>query len=346
MPAQMTDDERFAQDWLKKRGYDAAFEPSVIVTSGRTPDFLATAALDATPIRFWAEVKSIDHEKSLVALSKAWRTIKTISIPDGLNGQATLIANAQTNEQSVRALLKMFRTKAPKFAAERTCLVFLQQHSGQRDVRYVESTDDVVCRFWARGAGSALIAVPDGVLQNGAALAKLVDAGGELVTRRAFEVFDWRSPFDCALIAWLDPSDRPLVSISSMSHGSPNTPERVINALEVANSQLRNAYTFLQAPGVVLIVTQNENLDDQMIAIAAYGKLMFPVSMQTDGSGQAYYGYDGAFRAQKNRHVSLAIRLRRNGGPPTYFLNPFAKEAVSEHTSLLRGLQCGPVSFV
>jgi hypothetical protein len=141
----------------------------------------------------------------------------------------------------------------------------------------------------------------------------------------AFEVFDWMLPFDCALVANIDPNDRPLISISAMSDGRPSVSARTLSVLEHANQQLRDAYRFKVAPGVVFIVPAEDHADDQMIATGAYKRLTVPIDQKTGGLGEGFYGRDGAFRRDKNRHISAAIRLRRNGETATYFPNPFAR---------------------
>jgi hypothetical protein len=130
-----------------------------------------------------------------------------------------------------------------------------------------------------------------------------------------------------------------------MASGSSNVPTRAINALENANSQLRNACAFIQAPGVVLLIVRESHADDEMIAIATYGKLMVPISRETMKSGPAYHGPDGVFRPEKNTHVSMVIRLHRNGAS-TFFPNPYARHPISENAAFLAGGQRTSVRFV
>jgi hypothetical protein len=74
-----------------------------------------------------------------------------------------------TRQQSARALLKMFYGKASSYSDKRCSLVFIQQSTGQDNVRYVEVSGDVPQHVWVRGAGSSAIAGPVGVAENGAA---------------------------------------------------------------------------------------------------------------------------------------------------------------------------------
>jgi hypothetical protein len=333
----MTEDEEFAFNWLKDRDYKAVFQPS-LVTSGRCPDFLATASADATPNDLWVEVKSVEPEKRTLALSKAWPVLKGLAVPKGVNGYAMMEINERTIEQSIRSLLKMFNSNASKHSHERTKLVFIQQHPQQRDVRCVEvHQEDEAHRIWVRGAGTARIAAPPGLIKPQAP-AVTRSADGDAKTQLAFEVFDWLAPYNCALVVRLDPNEQPLISIPSMAAGTSNVASRVINALQDANSQLRNAYRFKRASGMVLIIPE-EYVDDLTIASAIYGKLTVPISTETNKLGGAFFGRDGTFRPNKNTHISVVVRLYRDGSPAAYFPNPFARQPIDEGDSLFGALR-------
>lgn len=343
MPTRLSDDERLVGDWLCKLGYEPEHEPAV-VESGRRPDFLAIArSPTAIPDAFWAEVKSLQPDNSAIVQSKLWPLLKILTVPSGLYGHATLHVTEVTKEQSVRALVKMFFGKAVAHASEPVCLIFIQQCSGKADIRYSEVDGPIIQKVWARGAGDGKISVPVGTIENAQALVTW-EQDGKSQTQRAFKIFDWVLPFDCALVANINPVDHPLDSISSMSSGSSNVPARTLSALEAANSQLRNAYGFRAAPGVVFVVPE-EHVDDQTIAMGAYGKLTVLVHRETGKPGEAFYGRDGVFRRDKNTHIAAAIRLRRNGQPATYFPNPFARNPIDEGASLFSCLRRAPVQF-
>jgi hypothetical protein len=131
-----------------------------------------------------------------------------------------------------------------------------------------------------------------------------------------------------------------------MSAGSSTAAARALSAIEEANSQLRTACALKAAPGIVFIIPADDHADDRMIAIAAYGKLTVPVSRDINKFGEAFYGRDGAFRRNKNTHISAAVRLRRNGEAGTYFPNPFAREPINEGASVFSGLRRTEVKFV
>jgi hypothetical protein len=343
MPAELSGDECLVRDWLCHRGYEAEYEPA-IVTNGRRPDFLANAVSGtATPDIFWAEVKSLQPDSTDIALSKSWPILKKLGVPDKVNGHAMLHVTEATTEQSVRAVVRMFCRKAIAYASETVSLIFVQQCPGKTNIRYFKVQGPVVEKVWARGAGVGKIAVPVGTVENTQAMATW-EQDGEPQAQPAFKVFDWTLPFDCALVAKINPKDRRLTSISSMTSGSSNVSTRTLSALEAANSQLRNAYGFRAAPGVVFIMPE-EHVDDQVIAMGAYGKLTVPIHRETGKFDEAFYGRDGAFRRDKNTHISAAIRLRRNGQVATYFPNPFAKQPIDENASLFSGLRRAPVQF-
>jgi hypothetical protein len=344
MPAELSGEERLVQNWLCERGYEPEYEPA-IVADGRQPDFLAIAHNDtATPDIFWAEVKSLQPDSTAIALSKVSPLLKGLGVPDKVHGHAMLHVTEATSQQAVRALVKMFYGKAITHASETVYLIFVHQYAPKNDIRYFEVQGPIVQKVWARKVGDGKIAVPVGTIENAQAMVTW-EQDGKAQTQPAFRVFDWNLPFDCALVGKIDPADRLLTSISSMSSGSSNIPTRTVNALEAANSQLRNAYGFRAAPGVVFLVPSEEHVDDRMIAMGAYGKLTAPISRETGKLGEAFYGRNGTFRRDKNRHISAAIRLRRNGEAGTYFPNPFAREPIDENASLFSGLHRAPVQF-
>jgi hypothetical protein len=335
----MTDEERIAAEWLRSRGYEQEFQPK-IVTQGRSPDFLAQSS--AEPNAVWAEVKTLEPESVSVVTGRAWEIIKASALPSALRGFATLWVNGGTRDQSVRSLLKLFAEHAEKYRAESVRLIFIQQAADTGGIRRIDFNDVVPPdRFWVRGAGNQMAAVPPGVVENSFAVATTSE-GSIQHTAEAFKLFDWHAPFDCALVATLNPQDHPF-SISPMGGGFVSVAPRVLNALESANGQIRNACNYLAAPGVVLIVPPTYGpVDDHQIAAAAYGKLMFSVSVPDGRAGPLQHGPDAVFQSAKNRHISTAVRLYRDGSAGMYFPNRFAHYPIDEASRLLEGLKCYP----
>lgn len=132
-----------------------------------------------------------------------------------------------TREQSIRALVSIFYGKAVAHASESVSLIFVQQCSAKPGIRHFEVQGPVVQKVWARGAGDRKIAVPVGSVENTQAMVTW-EQDGKPQAQPAFKVFDWNLPFDCALVANIDPTDRPLTSISSMSSGSSNIAARTV----------------------------------------------------------------------------------------------------------------------
>jgi hypothetical protein len=69
---------------------------------------------------------------------------------------------------------------------------------------------------------------------------------------------------------------------------------------------------------------------------------MFSVSVPDGRAGSLQHGPDAAFQSKKNRRISAAIRLHRNGSTAMYFPNHFAHHPISESAPLLAGLDCYP----
>lgn len=348
MAIRLSVDETLVQEWLSQRGYSKLeYEPQV--GAKKRPDFLAIAeGPNIIPGMLWAEVKSLQSENTSAALDRTWPILKQLDVPAGLSGRAMLHVAGVTRNQSVRAVVKMFHQNAPKHSSVRARLIFIQQLPDKRDVRFVGVQGTPIQKVWARGTEGKKIAAPTGTIEDSQAIAQW-EINGDCQSAPAFQVFDWLTGFDCALVVEIDPEDRPLTSISSMSSGGSTASARALYAIERANSQLRQACSFRPAAGVVFIVPAEEHADDLAIATAIYGKLTVPVSLATSRTqqqfGEAFYGYDGAFRPNKNTHISAVIRLRQNGESGTYFPNPFAKHVIGEDASLFSGLRRARVTF-
>lgn len=343
MPAEMNDDERVAEAWLKSQGYHPEFTPA-IVKEGRSPDFLARNS--EPPPAVWAEVKSLEPEAVTVTMSRAWEIIRAFGLPQDLKGHGTLWVNEGTRDQSVRALLKLFSEHAEKHRGQTVKLAFIQQTADTTGIRRIDFDDgDTPIRFWIRGAGDELAAIPPGEL-DGFRVGKLHQRG-EMQSLEAYRLFDWHAPFDCALVATLDDSRLPL-SISPMGGGFVSVAARVHNALDSANGQIKNACRFLEAPGVALVMPPAFGpVDNQQIAAACYGKLSFSVAVGSpvDGPGRfgpLEHGPDAAFQSGKNRHISAAIRLNRGGTAGMFFPNPFAHRPIDRNSAPLKGVECYP----
>ncbi len=335
----MTEEERLAAEWLQSRSYETEFKPK-IVTQGRSPDFIARSS--AEPTALWAEVKTLKPESVSQVIGRTWEIIKASALPSDLRGFATLWVNRDTRDQSVRSLLKLFVEHVGKYKSENVRLIFIQQAPDTSGIRRIDFNNTMPPdRFWIRGAGDQMAAVPPDVVENSFAVAT-TSMDGVQHTAEAFRLFDWHAPFDCALIATLSPQDQPF-SISPMGDGAVSVAPRVLNALESANGQIRNACNYLPAPGIVLIVPPAYGpVDDYQIGAAAYGKLMFSVSVPDGRAGPLQHGSDAAFQSAKNRHISGAIRLYRNGRTGMYFPNRFAHQTINANAPLLAGLDCYP----
>lgn len=343
MAVLLSNEELLAEGWLRQRGYEPTYQPG-LVTSGRCPDFLAIgSARNIVPNVLWAEVKSLDPDSTTAAIHKMWPVVRAADIPAHIKGDATLHVNPGTREQSVRALLKLFRGKVSALSPGTGRLIFIQQDPDKRDIRHIQVQGPILEKVWARGAGHGRIGVPIGTIEDPFAAASS-DQNGTPSTQPAFNIFDESLEFNCALVMNINPNEQPL-SISVTASGSSNVATRTLSALEEANSQLRNAYSFRTAPGIVFILPAEHYVDDRSIAMGAYGKLTAFMDRNTGTISESFYGSDGAFRPSKNRHISAAIRLRRDGEPATYFPNPYAKEPIVDTARLFSDLVRGPVQF-
>lgn len=342
----MNDDERAVESWLHERGYDPTYEP-VWLPEGRRPDFWGVTTLHE-PSEIWVEVKRIDPDDTMAALSKHHALIKAVKLPSGLRGHAHIFIEPNAIEQSVQSVLRLFRQHVSQFAATTVKLVCIQQDRLGTVVHRVEVGGAEPTVLISRSVGQGAVHVPPGACRDSFAPAKVRYADGRVEEGPIYKFVEWTGDIECALTAHLDPlSTTAIDDITSFSAGSSQGSSRVLNALEQANSQIRTACQARAAPGLV-ILRPHGFLDDTQVAIAAYGKLTVPLTIKRatavgssiDSSvtqGDPFYGEDGVFRPTKNRHVSAAVRMGRDG-PASFFRNPFANYRIPKSAPFFQGM--------
>lgn len=343
------DDETRVADWLKGQGYDSE-RPTWLPEGQRNPDYWATAA-NLLPPSLWVEVKSIEEDGGIAALARFNSIIREFEIPKGLHGQAVLNIESHAIEQSVRWVLKMFAQQAPKYANQKVTLAFVQQNRDGRTIRRAEVAASPQEIVWARGDADGGMSPPLNVCKKSFAETKVFYAANTEKTGKTYEFFDWNASKECSLVANLDPEGRDLDSIASMSGGDSNPRrERIIRAIEDANSQIKIASATRAAPAIVTIVLRGPFAEDFQIQTACYGHLMVPIKLQDDGSiehGDLHHDHNerkAIFRVDKNRHVSAVVHVRRDG-TPTYFPNPYAHNPIEESADVLKGVERANVNI-
>jgi hypothetical protein len=342
------EDEALVAEWLGERGYKA--ERPTWLPRGRNPDWWATAR-EIVPAAIWVEVKSIDEEGGTAALSRYHGIISAAQIPPGLHGHATVNIESHAIEQSVRWALKEFARRAPKYAGQKVTLAFVQQTRDGRQVRRAEVAASEKEIVWVRGEASGAMCPPINVCKESFAETKVLYPGGEERAGKTFDFFDWNASMECSLVAHLDPDASPLDSFASMSSGDSSRRERVLRAVEDANGQLRKACETSAASGIVAIVMRGPFAEDFPIQTACYGHLMVPITLQKDGTvthGDQRHDHNerkAAFRADKNRHVSAVVHVRR-GSVATFFPNPFAHRPIGDTAPLFAAAERADVEFV
>jgi len=344
-----TEDEALVANWLKRQGYTPE-RPTWLPEGQRNPDYWVTAE-SLVPPNLWVEVKSIQEDAGVAALSRYNSIVREFQIPKGLHGQAVLNIEPHAIEQSVRWVLKMFAQQAPKYANQRVVLAFVQQSRDGRAIRRAEisaSTEEIV---WARGHSEGGMSPPLNVCKESFAETKVFGADGSEKTGQTYEFFDWNASRECSLVAYLDPAGHDLDSVTSMSGGDSNPRrERIIRAIEDANSQIKIASATRAAPAIAAIVLRGPFAEDFQIQTACYGHLMVPLRLQDDGSiehGDQHHDQNerkAVFREDKNRHISAVVHVRRDG-TSTYFPNPYAHRPIEESAAILKEVERANVNI-
>lgn len=338
------EEEARAEAWLRAQGYIPS--RPIWLPPGQNPDFWSESNVN-TPAHFWVEVKSIAPDDSVAAMDKYSDLIHTAQVPPGLRGQAMLHLESHAIEQSVRWVLKSFAKRSTKFVGQKVTLIFLQ-HSRNCDQEYrVDIALETPMVIWAR---SDELPLASATWFSGDAVdapARVCAPDGSKITGLAYQFFAGQSLMECALEVRLNPQDGMLTSIDYMCGGSGRTRERTVNALETANSQIKTACATCEAPGLVILTPRGPFTDDDRAMQAAmYGQYTMPFRLSGEHvvHGELYHGPDGVFRQNKNTHISAAVHLRRQG-PPTFFLNPYARHRLAENDPVFAGAVQADVMF-
>ncbi len=339
----MTPEETLVDEWLRARHYVPEYEPDFIPKDDERPDFWAESSV-ATPPKLWVEVKHLGEDAISAALSRAVKVSKTVKIPDGLRGCARLDVNDQSQEQSIRSVLNLFRQHAPSFVGERVRLAFVHHKLDSATVRRAELRSDVRQHLWVKGEETGLLAAPHEFCEDAMQQIAHWSADGMEAEAPAYNVLNWTDDYQCALVVDLDPDGEVIDSFGAGAGGSRDVTSRTIQALKKANSQLRSGVQHRVAPGLVVIVSHPAHADDLLIQAACYGKLKVPIDVKTGNWGDTFHGEDGIFRHNKNRHISAVVHLQTDGSA-TFFPNPHAHHEIDEASSLFAGVNPADVQF-
>ncbi len=338
------EEERRARAWLGERGY--ACERPKWLPKGRNPDYWAqTETVD--PPGIWIEVKSTDEDGGTSALGKHYPQISDAVIPPGLHGHALFHLAADTAKQSIARLLKSFALQAPRYVGKKCVLAFVQQSRDKKDLLRAEVTTEIPEMLWIFGSGGGLFHPPLGMVKDSYAITSVFDRTALVRSERAFNIFDWLGKNECALVVHLDPCDRPLEQISSMSGGTVTLREKSVAALADANNQIKTACRVRPAPGIALLVPRDRHASSLMVQAACYGQLQVPVTVAAEHSGQSaqmFHGGGGVFAEGKNRHLSAAILLTMSGDA-TFYPNPYAHHKILDDAQVFDGATRARVSF-
>jgi hypothetical protein len=331
-------EEARAEAWLRAQGYTPS-RPTWL-PRGLNPDFWAENVTLAPP-HLWAEVKSIDPDKSTAALERYSGVIGGARIPSGLHGHAMmeLDPEALSLQQSVQWVLKSFARRSVQYVGKKVSLMFLQQTQDCDKEYRIEIEGETPMVIWARADELPLnpaTAIESDMLHANA-LMRTPDRNE--IRGPAYQFFRRQHAMQCALVLRLDPRDRVLESIGCMCSGEGQTRKRTVSALESANRQIKTACGTRDAPGLVILTPQGPFGNNvQMIQAAIYGQYTVPVRPigERVELGDMYHGRDGVFRRDKNRHISAAVHVRRDGSA-AFFPNPYARHHIPDDAQVFAG---------
>lgn len=149
-------------------------------------------------------------------------------------------------------------------------------------------------------------------------------------TRTNIPAFKLLSETDCCLLTFRiipNAAKTGLYGVGSARATNDTTVVKIRKRVGDASIQIRNAQTFKQIPGVVVIYNDHLGGDQFDLLRACLGDLTVPIDSTTNTAGSMYYGLNGILNRKKNTSVS-AVTYRSRLFPDISLINPYASVAV------------------
>lgn len=310
-------------EWLEGLGYVPEPEPSWI-TQGQRPDFFCPGE---RPV--WVEVKILKFSRESELFDRAWNVLCRRADKIRGMGEGHILVGQTFDDKAAAQLIK--------------CLGRELGRQSRASVRIVAVPVDPEVGRWARLSYSlpdgslveqvgpaalsgsypsypscephwskpATLALSDGTTMQVPAFRLLNVAAGKVALR----LFDSETPFK--------------ISSASLYEATRNrSRERVREAIDEANDQIRNGQLYKTAPGIACIYQESmEALGGRTLLSALFGDLTVPIDRHSRKFGEAFFGRNGILSPDKNRGVS-AVRYTGHGGKTTFVVNPWAAHSL------------------
>jgi hypothetical protein len=316
-----------AAAWIRERCYEPEPEPDWV--GGRKPDFFSGGTQP-----FWVEVKTFEPTAYDRVQGHAWEDFRArIKRLSGMTGNVHANISATYSELSgkraAHLVRQLARSSVPIDANTRE-VVFIPGDAIEDTLVTLKYMSD---RFPVIQIGPRAQSGKYGYYASyepavGGLGVEVIDDGNTTI-RHSFEVFDgWvQSPITVAY--YRSESRLHLASMGSGVAMPVNTADRLRNAIDEANQQIRSGQRQVPAPGICMIYHDSLDATSGVMFLAAlFGDLTIPIALDPIKYGEAFLGRNAILTPEQNRGIS-AVRYVSEQYGESIAINPYAEFPVA-----------------
>lgn len=300
-------------------------EPHWIV-DGQRPDFFCSG-----PSEFWCEVKTLEPMSEFTALCDILQALSVRTKQIGKLGRGMAFASPDVNGRDLKKITLLLIRWLGRFGdpdvPNRIVTLIPKDPDFDRFVHFTISTKDHPrVEVYSYASMSDTYSLPFAVRPHPDDQTVEMRHSSNGVRRApAYKLIDGEETFRMAILAWPSSDAFSLVSAGPTGPAKTmTTSERIREAVGEANSQLKNATKYRNAPGLLAIVHDGADVADDIIILSAlYGDLKYKFTPGISGDGRLFVGENGAWNSNKNRTTS-AVMYVRNGARPLIVRNLWA----------------------
>lgn len=314
------------QQWLESLGFSVQPEPDW-VADGEVPDLYATG-----PTTLWVEVKALESKYELGdALADLSDRCEKIRNPgngllhslvydyDSKAGKVAIAFAAKAAATPIRTNVPIIMIPGDPAYGTNVC------------IEYVSEGGDLVCQVGPASVSGAYQCYPSLEPKDWTNAATLTMSNGNTDRAPLYKLLNCRVPFKLALR--LFPADSPLSAGSGSGGVHRNTAQkRIREAVNKANSQIRNGQRFAPGPGLVTIYHDGmDALGIEMFLAALFGDITMLLGGNPPRLRETVFGKNAALTTGQHRAIS-AVRYHPHKNDPITVVNPYAAEPIEWQT--------------
>jgi hypothetical protein len=314
---------------LERAGFTCEPEPDWI-KEGKKPDFFCSG-----PLELWCEVKTLAPTTEFTALSDVLEALAIRTKNIGKPGRGMAFVGTEVTSRDLKKVTSLLtrwlgRLTDPDAPNNVVALVPKDPDFSQFARFAISTEDDRRVEVYSYRSTSDTYSLPYAVRPDpDDQTVEMQLSSGAVKSAPAYELIDGEATLRIAVVSWPDKKAFSLISASPSGPArAMTTSERIREAVGEANSQLKNAVAYRDAPSLLAIVHDGADVADDIIVISAlYGDLKYQFTPGNPDSGRLFVGDNGAWNRTKNRSTS-AVMYVRNRAKPLIVRNLWASRAL------------------